>query len=119
VVFVFCLSSTHSCAPSAYTLAYPTVLTIVHLDGTSILSLYSTILFLFSLTIYLIVLKLKKCQCLIFVSSCSVTGCLVNISKSCCLVVKVIAVVLTFDWGKQLKSSLLQNIVYKLFIKII
>jgi hypothetical protein len=41
VVFVFCLSSTHSCAPSAYTLAYPTVLTIVHLDGTSILSLYS------------------------------------------------------------------------------
>jgi hypothetical protein len=40
VVFVFCLSSTHSCAPSAYTLAYPTVLTIVHLDGTSILSLY-------------------------------------------------------------------------------
>jgi hypothetical protein len=41
VVFVFCLSSTHSCAPSAYTLAYPTVLTIVHLDGTSILSLYN------------------------------------------------------------------------------
>jgi hypothetical protein len=40
VVFVFCLSSTHSCAPSAYTLAYPTVLTIVHLDSTSILSLY-------------------------------------------------------------------------------
>jgi hypothetical protein len=41
VVFVFCLSSTHSCAPSAYTLAYPTVLTIVHLNGTSILSLYN------------------------------------------------------------------------------
>jgi hypothetical protein len=41
VVFVFFLSSTHSCAPSAYTLAYPTVLTIVHLDGTSILSLYN------------------------------------------------------------------------------
>jgi hypothetical protein len=43
VVFVFCLSSTHSCAPSAYTLAYPTVLTIVHLDSTSILSLYTII----------------------------------------------------------------------------
>jgi hypothetical protein len=40
--FVFCLSSTHSSAPSAYTLAYSTVLTIVNLDGTSILSLYST-----------------------------------------------------------------------------
>jgi hypothetical protein len=38
---VFCLPSTHSCVPSAYTLAYPTVLTIVHLDGTSILSLYN------------------------------------------------------------------------------
>jgi hypothetical protein len=33
--------STHSGAPSAYTLAYPAVLTIVHLDGTSILSLYN------------------------------------------------------------------------------
>jgi hypothetical protein len=42
VVFVFCLSSMHSCAPSAYTLAYPTVLTIVHLDSTSILSLYTS-----------------------------------------------------------------------------
>jgi hypothetical protein len=38
---VFCLSSIHSCASSTYTLAYSTVLTIVHLDGTSILSLYS------------------------------------------------------------------------------
>jgi hypothetical protein len=34
--------STHSGAPSAYTLAYPAVLTIVHLDGTSILSLYNS-----------------------------------------------------------------------------
>jgi len=41
MVFVFCLSSTHSCAPSAYTLAHLAVLTIVHLDGTSILSLYN------------------------------------------------------------------------------
>jgi hypothetical protein len=40
--FVFCLPSTHSCASSAYTLAYSAVLTIVHLDGTSILSLYNT-----------------------------------------------------------------------------
>jgi hypothetical protein len=32
----------HSGAPSAYTLAYPAVLTIVHLNGTPILSLYST-----------------------------------------------------------------------------
>jgi hypothetical protein len=33
--------STHSGASSAYTLAYPAALTIVHLDGTSILSLYN------------------------------------------------------------------------------
>jgi hypothetical protein len=32
----------HSCAPSAYTLAYSTVLMIVHLDSTSILSPYTT-----------------------------------------------------------------------------
>jgi hypothetical protein len=41
---VFCLPSTHSCASSAYTLAYSAVLTIVHLDGTSILSVYITFL---------------------------------------------------------------------------
>jgi hypothetical protein len=35
------VSPTHSCAPSAYTLAHLAVLTIVHLDGTSILSLYT------------------------------------------------------------------------------
>jgi hypothetical protein len=39
--FVCWFPSTRSGAPSAYTLAYPAVLTIVHLDGTPILSLYS------------------------------------------------------------------------------
>jgi hypothetical protein len=34
--------STHSSASSAYAPAYSAVLTIVHLDGTSILSLYTT-----------------------------------------------------------------------------
>jgi hypothetical protein len=42
----FCvLSPTHSCAPSAYALAHLAVLTIVHLDGTSILSLYNGLLY--------------------------------------------------------------------------
>jgi hypothetical protein len=39
VVFVFCLLYAR-CTSDAYTATYPTVLTIVHLDGTSILSLY-------------------------------------------------------------------------------
>jgi hypothetical protein len=39
VVFVFCLLYAR-CTSGAYTATYPTVLTIVHLDGTSILSLY-------------------------------------------------------------------------------
>jgi hypothetical protein len=38
---VFCLLYAR-CASDAYTATYPTVLTIVHLDGTSILSLYTT-----------------------------------------------------------------------------
>jgi hypothetical protein len=37
---VFCLLYAR-CTSDAYTATYPTVLTIVHLDGTSILSLYS------------------------------------------------------------------------------
>jgi hypothetical protein len=41
VVFVFCLLYAH-CTSDAYTATYPTVLTIVHLDGTSILSLYTS-----------------------------------------------------------------------------
>jgi hypothetical protein len=42
VVFVFCLLYAR-CASDAYTATYPTVLTIVHLDGTSILSLYTSL----------------------------------------------------------------------------
>jgi hypothetical protein len=41
VVFVFCLLYAR-CTSDAYTATYPTVLTIVHLDGTSILSLYTS-----------------------------------------------------------------------------
>jgi hypothetical protein len=41
VVFVFCLLYAH-CTSDAYTATYPTVLTIVHLNGTSILSFYNS-----------------------------------------------------------------------------
>jgi hypothetical protein len=66
-----------------------------------------TILFLLSFAIYLVILKFKKSECLVFISSCSTMGSFVKVLESCLVVVKVVSIVLTFDWGEQLKPLLL------------